>query len=210
MFVTYTVETLVYTSSAGCKLVGEAISGQIVVPTAMVSVDSRSLKLDRKSQCGLGCLVNSKLDDAWTDAEDAVYWLDDCIGTEELGCRDEAELDVIAGREAVDFANLELGVNVRASLYEGECELLSCIAMEELAAADGWFGMDDFSEVVNDEVSTIDAGTEADENCITGVDVDVDEGVVVPKVTRVLEIAGIELDTATEDVEDGTTGTELV
>ncbi|GLA96646.1 hypothetical protein AtubIFM57143_004123 [Aspergillus tubingensis] len=241
MFVTYTVETLVYTSSAGCKLVGEAISGQIVVPTAMVSVVRNvvlsvvgqsvteagqevtvrtwvvrivevveSLPGEEADSERLLFLVNSKLDDAWTDAEDAVYWLDDCIGTEELGCRDEAELDVIAGREAVDFANLELGVNVRASLYEGECELLSCIAMEELAAADGWFGMDDFSEVVNDEVSTIDAGTEADENCITGVDVDVDEGVVVPKVTRVLEIAGIELDTATEDVEDGTTGTELV
>ncbi|GAQ47551.1 hypothetical protein ASPNIDRAFT_43792 [Aspergillus niger] len=238
MFVTYTVETLVYTSSAGCKLVGEAISGQIVVPTAMVSVEvtvrtwvvrivevveslpgeeadsERLLLWVWIAGCGevewLGRTVLSFANEGINDAEDAVYWLDDCIGTEELGCRDEAELDVIAGREAVDFANLELGVNVRASLYEGECELLSCIAMEELAAADGWFGMDDFSEVVNDEVSTIDAGTEADENCITGVDVDVDEGVVVPKVTRVLEIAGIELDTATEDVEDGTTGTELV
>ena len=156
-------------------------------------------------------MVNSRLDDAWTEAEDAVYWLDDCIGTEELGCRDdEAELDAIARREVVDIANLELGVNVRVSLDECQCELLSRIAMEELPAADDWFGMDDLSDVMKDEESEIDAGTEADENCITGVDVDVDEGVVVPKVTRVLEIAGIELDTATEDVEDGTTGTELV
>lgn len=41
MFVTYTVETSVYTLSAGCKLVGEAmaaVTGYIVVPTAMVSV----------------------------------------------------------------------------------------------------------------------------------------------------------------------------
>ena len=115
---------------------------------------------------------------------------------------------MIAVRKAVDIANLELGVNVRASLYEGECELLSCIAMEELAAADGWFGMDDFSEVLNDEVSSVDAGTEADDNCITGVEVEIDEGVVVPKeVTRVLEIAGIELDTATGDVEVCTTNT---
>lgn len=41
MFVTYTVETSVYTSSAGCKLVGEAVAavtGQIAVPTVMVSV----------------------------------------------------------------------------------------------------------------------------------------------------------------------------
>ncbi|PWY71327.1 hypothetical protein BO83DRAFT_427933 [Aspergillus eucalypticola CBS 122712] len=82
--------------------------------------------------------------------------------------------------------------------------------MEELAAADGWFGMDDFSEVVNNEVvnnevSTVDAGTEADDNYITGVEVEIDEGAVVPReVTRLLGIAGIELDTATGDVETDT------
>lgn len=63
-------------------------------------------------------------------------WLDDCRDTQELGCKDKAELDVIAGREIVNIASLELGVNVKVSLDEGECELLSCIAMEELAAAD--------------------------------------------------------------------------
>lgn len=156
-------------------------------------------------------MVESGLDDEWIDAEDAVSWLNDCRDTEELGCRDdEAELDAIAGREVVDIANLELGVNVRVSLDVCHCELLSRIAMEELPAAEDWFGMDDLSDVVKDEESAIDAGTEADENCITGVDVDVDEGVVVPKVTRVLEIAGLELYTATGDVEDGTTGTEPV
>ncbi|GLB05926.1 hypothetical protein AtubIFM57258_001220 [Aspergillus tubingensis] len=221
MLVTYTVETSVYTSSAGCKLVGEAVAavtGQILVPTVMVSVVRNvvlSVVGQSVTEAGQEVTVRTwvvriveVVESPPGEGADSERLL---LDTEELGCRDdEAELDAIAGREVVDIANLELGVNVRASLDVCHCELLSRKAMEELPAADDWFGMDDLADVVKDEESAIDAGTEADENCITGVDVDVDEGVVVPKVTRVLEIAGIELYTATGDVEDGTTGTEPV
>ncbi|KAL3258919.1 hypothetical protein ABHI18_005641 [Aspergillus niger] len=151
------------------------------------------------------------LGNGWVDEEDTIYWLDGWMGTEKLGCRsDEAELDVIMGQYIVDTAGIELGVYVKP-LPDEERELLGRIALEELAAADGWFGMDGFPGVVEDEEPTADSDVEAEEDCIKGVEVGFDDRIVVPnEMARVLDIAGAELDTATGNVADGTTDAELV
>lgn len=134
------------------------------------------------------------------------------MGTEELECRsDEAELDATMERDVVDTAGIELGVYVKPLPDEGECELLGRIALEEFAAADGWFSMDGFPVVIEDEESATDADTDTEEDGISSVEVDVDEGVVVPnEMARVPDIAGAELDTETGNVADGTVDAELV
>ncbi|GLA40792.1 hypothetical protein AnigIFM63309_008629 [Aspergillus niger] len=107
-------------------------------------------------------------------------------------------------RDVVDTAGIELGVYVKPLPDEGE-------SLEEFAAADGWFGMDGFPVVIEDEESATDADTDTEEDGITSVEVDVDEGVVFPnEMARVPDIAGAELDTETGNVADGTVDAELV